>query len=784
MKKIHSILLTAATTIGLLTACSDVPMPYDINFGRSSSFGKVMPYKNASLGTFTTYDLRPGYAAWSQGSSYTQATGYQAWAGASQKSNKEVESYLISPPLNTNCESGKVRLSFDYTLRYTDNLTSWRNYHKIYISKNYDGNSRNFERATWHLINYTPEASTYSDWTLYSSGYIQVPDEFVNHDSIYIAFYFYAPSTNSTTWELENFLIEEGVADNSGEGGETTETVGTKESPLSVTEAMSKVGKKGYVTGYIVGYVDGTKLQNDEDPNQGAKFGPAPDSETEVLLADSPDETEVANVFPVQLPAGEIRTALNPSQASVIGKKVTLYGSLDTYFGVPGMKNTSWAVIDGKTYGTDPDAEKVPLGDPKGDGSQANPFNVAAAITFTSALQADKNSDAKYIEGIICNDPSIDTGQYGNATFYISDDGTDANKFYIFRIFDFGNQHFTDAQKIKRGDKVVIYSPLVNYRGNTPETAASLGYLISINGEGGGDIPTPPQPAEAKGTGTEADPFNVAAAIAFTSALEPDKDSEAKYIEGIICDNPNIDTGQYGNATFNISDDGTTANKFYIFRIFDIGNQHFSDTKKIKKGDKVVIYSPLVNYRGNTPETSASKGYLISINDESGGGGNTPNPPTPTGNFTRTAEVDATGMATLTIVNNDVTEMSANPVFYDFKDLQLANQTNLTETYTIGDNLTISFDGGTNTKSEPKYYTNNTSTDVRIYANNNIYISASQPIQKIVMTCSSIASGPCTGNETMTFQTEDEGRRLTICNASSSAGTQLRIQTISVYYGK
>jgi hypothetical protein len=651
MKKIHSILLTAATTIGLLTACSDVPMPYDINFGRSSSFGKVMPYKNASLGTFTTYDLRPGYAAWSQGSSYTQATGYQAWAGASQKSYKEVESYLISPPLNTNCESGKVRLSFDHTLRYTDRVSGWQNYHKIYISKNYDGNSRNFERATWHLINYTPEASTYSDWTLYSSGYIQVPEEFVNHDSIYIAFYFYAPAANSTTWELENFLIEEGVADNSGEGGETTETVGTKESPLSVTEAMGKVGKKGYVTGYIVGYVDGTKLQNDEDPNQGAKFGPAPDSETEVLLADSPDETEVANVFPVQLPAGEIRTALNPSQASVIGKKVTLYGSLDTYFGVPGMKNTSWAEMDGKTYGTDPDAEKVPLGDPKGDGSQANPFNVAAAITFTSALQADKNSDAKYIEGIICNDPSIDTGQYGNATFYISDDGTDANKFYIFRIFDFGNQHFTDAQKIKRGDKVVIYSPLVNYR-------------------------------------------------------------------------------------------------------------------------------------GNTPETSASKGYLISINDESGGGGNTPTPPTPTGNFTRTAEVDAAGMATLTIVNNDVTEMSANPIFYDFKDLQLADKTKLTETYTIGDNLTISFDGGTNTKSEPTYYTNNTATDVRIYANNNIYITASQPIQKIVMTCSSIASGPCTGNETMTFQTEDEGRRLTICNASSSAGTQLRIQTISVYYGK
>ena len=778
MKKIHSLLLTAATTIGLLTACSDVPMPYDINGGGSTSFGKVIPYKTASLSSFSTHDLISGYSAWSQGSSYTQATGYQAWGGAASKSNKEVKSYLISPPLNTNCESGKVRFSFDQTLRYTNNVNGWQENHKIYISKNFDGNPKDFERATWTLIDYTPEASTYSDWTLYSSGYIKVPDEFVNHDSIYIAFYFYAPASASTTWELENFLIEEGEADNSGEGGKTEETLGTKEEPLTVAEAIGKVGNKGYVAGYIVGYVDGQKLE------EGAKFEAAPASETELLLADSPDETSVSNVFPVQLPAGDIRNALNPNKPEVIGKKVTLYGSIEPYFGVPGMKSTSWAEINGVTYGTDPEAENVPLGDPKGDGTQANPYNVAAAIQFTSALSADKNSDAKYIEGIICNDPNIDTGSYGNATFYISDDGTDANKFYIFRIFDIDNQHFTDAKKIKRGDKVVIYSPLVNYKGNTPETVANMGYLISINGEGGGNTPPPPQPAEEKGTGTESDPFNVAATIAFTSALDPDKDSEAKYIEGIICSTPNVDTGSYGNATFYISDDGTDANKFYVFRIFDIGNQHFTDAKKIKKGDKVVIYSPLVNYKGNTPETSASKGYLISINDNGeGGGGNTPTP-VPTGNITRTEGTDDAGVSTLTIVNNDVTEKPVNPLFYDFKDLGLANNTKLTETYTIGDNLTVAFDGGTNTTLVPKYYTSNTPPDVRIYANNNIYLTGSSPIQKVVMTCSSIASGPCTGNKTMTFSTEDGGRKLTICNASETAGTQLRIQTISVYYGE
>lgn len=332
MNKIHSLLLTAAATIGVLTSCSDVPMPYDINSGGTASFGKVLPYKSASLSTFSAYDLKEGYAAWSQGSSYTQATGYQTWNGASSKSNVEVESYLISPALNTKCASGKVRFCFDQTLRYTNNVTGWQNNHKIFISKNFDGNVKNFNEATWTQIAFTPEASPYSDWTLYTSGYLQVPDEFVNHDSVYIAFYFYAPASASTTWELENFLIEEGVADNSGSGGGSgggdgsSTNVGTKEAPLTVAEAKTKVGSSGYVKGYIVGYVDGQKLE------EGAKFEAATESQTELLLADSPTETNPSNVLPVQLPIGDIRTNLNPAIASNIGKQVTFYGSFENYF--------------------------------------------------------------------------------------------------------------------------------------------------------------------------------------------------------------------------------------------------------------------------------------------------------------------------------------------------------------------------------------------------------------------------------------------------------------------
>ncbi|MBO4641549.1 MAG: DUF5017 domain-containing protein [Bacteroidaceae bacterium] len=358
MKKIYQLLLVAVAVIGITTSCSDVPAPYEVNPGANGG-GKTLPYKSTALSTGWTMHCISANEPWSQGSSYTQATGYQDWGGTGAKSNAEVESYLISPPFNTASESGKVRFYFDNTIRYTNNVSGWVNYEKIFVSSNYDG--KNFDAASWEQIAWTPTASPFSDWTLYSSGQIQLPEAYVNQDSVYIAFYFYAPSNASTTWELENFVIEE------GEAGDT----------------------------------------------------PAP----------------------------------SPTEGS-------------------------------------------------GSGTATDPYNATAAVAFASALAADVNSDPVYITGIICNDPNIDTGQYGNATFYISDDGTDANRFYVFRTLDIGNQKFTDAKKLKKGDKVVIYGPLVNYRGNTPETVGNKTYLISINGssEGGNDTPdNPDTPGSSEG---------------------------------------------------------------------------------------------------------------------------------------------------------------------------------------------------------------------------------------------------------------------------------------------
>ena len=125
--------------------------------------------------------------------------------------------------------------------------------------------------------------------------------------------------------------------------------------------------------------------------------------------------------------------------------------------------------------------------------------------------------------------------------------------------------------------------------------------------------------SEASGSGTLDDPYNVAAAIAYTSALDSDETSDEKiYIKGIIASITEEFSSTYGNATFYISDDGSTTTTFLCYRVYYLGNAKWtsSDTQ-IAVGDEVVIYGNVVNYYGNTPETSSGNAYIYSLNSSS-----------------------------------------------------------------------------------------------------------------------------------------------------------------------
>lgn len=162
-----------------------------------------------------------------------------------------------------------------------------------------------------------------------------------------------------TTWQLtlrskKDVKDFTGVAVNNGAGASGA---GTKASPYDVAGALAKQGASAFVTGYIVGNVDGTGMSISTE----SKFASPFTISTNILLADSPTETKYAKCIPVQLPTGVVRTGLNlVDNPSLLGTKVTVYGSLETYFTVSGMKSTSYYILaSGTTGGTEPVTDAI-----------------------------------------------------------------------------------------------------------------------------------------------------------------------------------------------------------------------------------------------------------------------------------------------------------------------------------------------------------------------------------------------------------------------------------------
>lgn len=135
---------------------------------------------------------------------------------------------------------------------------------------------------------------------------------------------------------------------------------------------------------------------------------------------------------------------------------------------------------------------------PAGDGSLENPFNAAAANAYVATLAADVNTEQDfYIKGKVASIEEAYNTQYGNGSFMISDDGTSANAFKVWRALYLENKKYEAGQKsLKVGDEVVVCGKLVNFKGNTPETAQGKAYLYSLNGKTvaeAGEEPTEPE---------------------------------------------------------------------------------------------------------------------------------------------------------------------------------------------------------------------------------------------------------------------------------------------------
>lgn len=329
-------LFLAAMTLFAFAACTDTPdSPYDFpTTGGTTEEGVYINETFASgFGVFSTAETVGTYP-WIIDYSTAKATSYD---GAN---NNAATSWLISSPVDFT-EETEACVAFEYIIRYSESGKVAKN-HQLLISADYAGDPA---AATWTDLPYG--AVEGADWVTFYKANVAVPADFLGKSGVTFALR-YTATTKASTWEVKNFKVAHGTAAEPEEPEEAQE--------YTVAEALAAftgVATPAIVKGYIVGTVDGQVYTD------GCRFSGTAESKTNILIADNADETDHANCMPVQLPSGAVRNALNlVDNPGNYKKMVTLTGSLEKYFGVPGLKTVSKYEIEGVT----PEEPETPEG--------------------------------------------------------------------------------------------------------------------------------------------------------------------------------------------------------------------------------------------------------------------------------------------------------------------------------------------------------------------------------------------------------------------------------------
>lgn len=96
----------------------------------------------------------------------------------------------------------------------------------------------------------------------------------------------------------------------------------------------------------------------------------------------------------------------------------------------------------------------------------SEPVTVAAALAM---IKSGYEGSAK-VKGVVCKISEIST-QYGNATYFLSDDGSYGkdNWIEVYRGKWLDGESFTKGDEFSVGDILVVRGSVINYNGNTPE---------------------------------------------------------------------------------------------------------------------------------------------------------------------------------------------------------------------------------------------------------------------------------------------------------------------------
>ena len=197
-----------------------------------------------------------------------------------------------------------------------------------------------------------------------------------------------------------------------------------------------------------------------------------------------------------------------------------------------------------------------------------------------------------------------------------------------------GNNYVYDGDQLEitcdNADKIYYTtngnSPLLDASGNPNEYTYEYTSPITISstqtvfyaigrknsgttGEVAGVVFLIKEPVVTTGSGTAEDPYTVADALAL---LADGQTPPGVYVKGIVSQVDEV-SPQHGNATYWISDDGTTDNQMEAYRGKYLENANFTSEDQIQVGDEVVVTGNIVLYGNNKIPEFSQGNYLYSL---------------------------------------------------------------------------------------------------------------------------------------------------------------------------
>lgn len=237
------------------------------------------------------------------------------------------------------------------------------------------------------------------------------------------------------------------------------------------------------------------------------------------------------------------------------------------------------------------------------------PITVAAgtaSITIKIANEGSKNvrlDNIKLFQGVGKKAPGL---SWGTATRTVTI-GAEDNKFpTLTNTYNLAVKYSSDDPDVAAidattGEITLVMAGKANitaeFEGNDEYEAAKVSYELTVKAASTVNIKNTPETA-----------YTVAKALELINAGEG---LDAKvYVKGQITSIKEV-SASFGNATYDISDDATAANKLTVYRGYFYDNKHFTSNDQIKVGDVVVVYGKLVNYKNNTPQVTNSSIYSL-----------------------------------------------------------------------------------------------------------------------------------------------------------------------------